>query len=108
MSPDSSVALVLFLAQCCIILLFLNEIHRRWWGTRRRAAWIALAGFEAFMLVAYLTSFTNRFAVRRAATLRPWLGVTAIVYLATSAVVLVLYLALWPLRKHWNGPTNPV
>ncbi len=89
-------------------MLLLTAIHRRWSGARRIVAWSGLLIFEALMLVAYLNSYSNRFTFPRRLGLRPEYGAASILYLATSAAVLAVYLVIRPLlRKHENTAVDP-
>jgi predicted MPP superfamily phosphohydrolase len=107
MNPNSTLAPVLLLAQCCIVLIVLTEAYRRFSGRKRLTAWAAVIGFEILISAAYLTSFTNRFAAPGQGGIRSTLGVAAVIYLITSASVLVVYLVVRPFRRHLNAATDP-
>ena len=107
MNPNFGLAPFLILAQGIIALILLIEVYRRFSGGRRIAAWSAVVGFELVLGVTYLTTFTNRYGVPGGSGIRSRLAVAAIVYLLTSACVLVVYLVVWPFRKHMNGATDP-
>ena len=107
MNPDSTLALVLVLAQAYLVLILFLEIYQRFSGPKRMAAWSAVILFEILIAGAYLSSSTNRFAAVGKGGIRPVLGVASIIYLITSASVLAVYLVVRPLRKHLNGATDP-
>ena len=107
MSPHSTLATVLGIAQVCVILTLLGEVHRRWTGTRRILAWGAIGVFEGAILVSYLTSYANRYASK------PWgnnhylFGVASVMYLFTSACVLAVYLLIRPVWRRLDAATDP-
>ena len=107
MNPNSTLAPFLILAQCYIVFALLTEARSRFSGRRRIAAWATVIGFELLMASAYLTSFTNRFAMRGIGGAGSTLAVAAIIYLITSASVLVVYLIVRPFRRHLNAATDP-
>src|SRR5690348_16251139 len=107
MNPNSTLAPFLILAQCYIVFALLTEARRRFSGRRRIAAWATVIGFELLMAGAYLTRFTNRFAMRGVGGAGSTLAVAAIIYLITSACVLVVYLIVRPFRRHLNAATDP-
>lgn len=107
MNPNSTLAPVLFLAQAYIVMNFLAQAYQRWSGKKRMAAWSGVLIFEAMILTAYIGSFSYRYPLLRGTGgLRPVLGAISLVYLATSAAILGLYLLLRPIRRHMNAATD--
>lgn len=107
MSPHSSLALALFIAQCYLVMALLTAVYRRWAGRKRIAAWSAVLIFEGLVVASYLSSFTSRFATFHGVRLGSAFGVAALVYLITSALMMAIYLVGRPLWNHLNGAMDP-
>src|ERR1700752_4488627 len=100
MNPNSTLTPFLMLAQGYLVWILLAEVSRRFSGRRRLAAWSAVIVFEVVLAAAYVGSFTNRFAMPGRGGIRSILGVAAVIYLITSASVLLVYVVVRPLRRH--------
>ena len=107
MNPNFGLAPFLIFAQGIIALALLVQVHRRFSGGKRIAGWSAVIGLELLLAVTYLTTFTNRYGVAGGGGIRSRLAVATIIYLLTSASLLVVYLVIRPFRKHLNAATDP-
>ncbi len=107
MNPNVSLAPFLIFAQGIIALLLLTEVSRRFSGRKRIAGLSLVVGLELLLAVTYLTTFTNRYGAAGAGGIRSRLAVAAIIYLLTSASVLIVYLVIWPFRRYLNAAADP-